>query len=313
MRMALDLLGFGPCHHMRELLADHAHRDLWRELNAKLDGRGPVPSWDALLGGYGSCVDWPSAAYWPLLVEPTFAQMEPHEHESTLAPEQPVMAAGSIATAALRALVDEADRYLATLPGPGVADVRAGVAEWREGPVTPAGATTANPVVSAHLPAALALLGRDRPALALAIAEAAPALDWVSYDRYPPAAIGAAFAAGHAYARIIGEGAAIPARDFDLGLFLIAPHVLYRDHHHPAPELYAPLTGSHGWRFSPGAKLIMKGAHEPVWNLPDQPHATKVGPVPFLCLYGWTQNVDLPAHVIPADDWPGLEDLRLEP
>jgi hypothetical protein len=69
MRMALDLLGFGPCHHMRELLANHAHRDLWRELNANLDGRGPVPSWDALLGGYGSCVDWPSAAYWPLLVE----------------------------------------------------------------------------------------------------------------------------------------------------------------------------------------------------------------------------------------------------
>lgn len=43
--------------------------------------------------------------------------MEPHEHESTLAPEQPVMAAASISTAAaaLRTLVDEADRYLATL------------------------------------------------------------------------------------------------------------------------------------------------------------------------------------------------------
>ncbi len=217
------------------------------------------------------------------------------------------------ATAALRALVDEADRYLATLPGPGVADVRAGVAEWREGPVTPAVATTANSVVSAHLPAALALLGLDRPTLSLAIAEAAPALDWVSYDRYPPADIGPSFATGHAYARIIGDGATIPARDFDLGLFLIAPHVLYRDHHHPAPELYAPLTGPHGWRFAPGAPLIMKHAHEPVWNPPDEPHATKVGAVPFLCLYGWTRNVDLPARVMPADDWPELEDLRLEP
>jgi hypothetical protein len=247
--------------------------------------------------------------------EPTFTQTEPHEHDSTFAPDQPVMDAASIATAAaaLRTLVDEADRYLATLPGPGVAEVRAGIAEWREGPVTRAAGTTANPVVSAHLPAALALLDRDRPTLSLAIAEAAPALDWVSYDRYPPADIGAAFAAGHAYARIIGEGAAIPARDFDLGLFLIAPHVLYRDHRHPAPELYAPLTGSHGWRFAPGAPLIMKGAHEPVWNPPDRPHATKVGPTPFLCLYGWIRNVDLPARVIPADDWPGLEDLRLRP
>ena len=93
------------------------------------------------------------------------------------------MAAASIATAAaaLQTLVDEADRYLATLPGPGVAEVRAGVAEWREGPVTRAAATTANRVVSAHLPAAAALLDRDRPALALAIAKVAPALDWVSY------------------------------------------------------------------------------------------------------------------------------------
>ena len=214
--------------------------------------------------------------------------------------------------AVVRALVDEADRYLSMLPGPGVADVRAGVAEWRAGPVTPAGAAAANPVVSDHLPAALASLGRDHPALARAIAEAAPALDWVSYDRYPPAAIGAAFAAGHAYARIIGDGAAIAARDFDLGLFLIAPHVLYRDHHHPAPELYAPLTGPHGWRFAPGAPLLVKDAHEPVWNPPDRPHAMKVGPVPFLCLYGWTRNVDLPARVIPADDWRELEESRLE-
>jgi hypothetical protein len=217
------------------------------------------------------------------------------------------------AAAALRALIHEADRYLATLPGPGVAEVRVGVTAWRAGPATPAGATAANPVVSAYLPAALALLGRDQPALAHAIAEAAPALDWRPYDRYPPAAIGAAFAAGHAYARIIGDGAAVPARDFDLGLFLIAPHVLYRDHCHPAPELYAPLTGPHGWRFAPGAPLVVKGAHEPVWNPPDRPHAIKSGPVPFLCLYGWTRDVHLPARVISADDWPTLEELCLDP
>ncbi len=37
-----------------------------------------------------------------------------------------------------------------------------------------------------------------------------------------------------------------------MGLFVIAPHVLYRDHAHAAPELYLPLTGPHGWRFAPG-------------------------------------------------------------
>lgn len=54
---------------MRELLANDAHRDLWRELNANLDGPEPVLSWGELLGAYGSCVDWPSAAYCPLLVD----------------------------------------------------------------------------------------------------------------------------------------------------------------------------------------------------------------------------------------------------
>ena len=215
--------------------------------------------------------------------------------------------------AALRTLVDEADRYLATLPGPGVAEVRAGMAEWREGPVAPAVPGKPNLVVGAYLSAALAQLRPRHPALADAIAQATTALEWVTYDRYPPAAIGLAFAAGHAYARIIGDGAAIPARDFDLGLFLIAPHVLYRDHRHPAPELYAPLTGPHGWRFASGAPLAVKAAHEPVWNPPGQPHATKVGPVPFLCLYGWTRDVDMPAEVIAAEDWPELEALRLEP
>jgi hypothetical protein len=111
---------------------------------------------------------------------------------------------------------------------------------------------------------------------------------------------------------LIGEGAAIPAEDFDLGLFLIAPHVLYRDHAHPAPELYAPLTGPHGWRFGPGTPLTVKAAHEPVWNLPDAPHLTKVGPVPFLCVFGWTKDTHLPARVIPATDWPELEAMRIE-
>lgn len=214
------------------------------------------------------------------------------------------------AEVALRALVDESDRYLATLPGDGVAEVRAGIARWRQGPATPADAAP-NAVRDAHLPAALAALAPGQPALAAAIAAAAPHLRWITYDLYDPALIGPHFAKGHAYASILGEDGVIPARDYDLGVFIIAPHVLYRDHHHPAPELYAPLTGPHGWRFGAGRPLVTKPAHTPVWNPSNRPHATKVGAVPFLCLFGWTRDVLLPAQVIPADDWPELEALRL--
>lgn len=211
---------------------------------------------------------------------------------------------------AIRLLVEEIDRYLATLPGPGVAEVRSLIARWQGGPASLAPA--ANPVADEHLPQALAALSPTHPALAAAIRAAAPLLTWVTYDAYPPDEIGPVFRQSHAFASLIGEGATIPAEDFDLGLFLIAPHVLYRDHAHPAPELYAPLTGPHGWRFGPGKPLIVKPAHEPVWNLPDSPHLTKVGSTPFLCVFGWTRDTKFPARVIPAGDWAELEAIRIE-
>ena len=210
----------------------------------------------------------------------------------------------------MSALVGEAERCRAGLPGPGLAEVRAGIARGQGGLVSPL-APLGHPVVAAHLAPALAECAGTHPALAAAIAAAAPHLAWASYDLYPRAAIGADFADGHAFCSLIGESAPIPARDFDLGLFLIAPHVLYRDHAHPAPELYAPLTGPHGWRFGPGRPLVTRPAHRPVWNPPLRPHATKVGPTPFLCLFAWTADVNEPAHVLPATDWPELEALRL--
>jgi hypothetical protein len=71
---------------------------------------------------------------------------------------------------------------------------------------------------------------------------------------------------GHADCALMGEEAALGADGFDCGFFLIAPHVLYRDRRHPAPELYAPLTGPHGWRFGPkkvAARPAAQSAAEP--------------------------------------------------
>ena len=100
---------------------------------------------------------------------------------------------------------------------------------------------TAKPVLAAQLPAALTQLRASHPTLAAAIATAAPHLNWITCDLYDPAQIGA-FADNHCYASLLGRDATIPATDFDLGLVLIAPQTLYRDHHHAAPELYATLS-----------------------------------------------------------------------
>lgn len=213
-------------------------------------------------------------------------------------------------TLRLRELIAETDRYLATLTGPGLNEARAGLALARDNPVRPS-SSRSNGVVSDHLATALAALAPTHPALAAAIAAATPFLPWITYDAYPLSEIGEGFARGHAYASFIGEAAPVAAEDYYLGLFLIAPQVLYRDHHHPAPELYAPLTGPHGWRFAPNAPLVVAPAHEPVWNEPGQPHLIKVGPRPFLCLFAWTRDVNEPARVLHADDWAELEALEL--
>jgi Sulfotransferase domain len=59
LKLALEHLGFGPCHHMfevrdnPELLAD------WEAL-----ARGETVDWDEVFAGYRSQVDWPGAKYW---------------------------------------------------------------------------------------------------------------------------------------------------------------------------------------------------------------------------------------------------------
>ncbi len=213
------------------------------------------------------------------------------------------------ASARLDTLFAEADRYLSHLSGPGVTEVRLGLARAVAAPVS--SSFVPNAVVEACLGAALGSLDGTHPALATAIAAAASHLNWITYDDYPPEEIGAVFANSHAFASLVGECAPYHAGDFDFGLFLMAPNLLYRDHAHPAPELYMPLTGPHGWRFAPGAPLTILNAHDPIWNGPNQPHLTKVGPLPFLCLYGWTQDAQIPARVVHADDWAELESRQL--
>jgi hypothetical protein len=64
LREALDILGFGPCHHMFEIFASAEQRRRWAAF-----GAGAPASWEYLYEGYTSAVDWPTAYYWPDLIE----------------------------------------------------------------------------------------------------------------------------------------------------------------------------------------------------------------------------------------------------
>jgi Dimethlysulfonioproprionate lyase len=205
----------------------------------------------------------------------------------------------------IRTLINEVGRHLEGLPPhPGSVAVRQGMARWGGGPVNPVAARP-DPACGFLDAALAAIAGAD--ALKAALQAARPHLSWTTYNGYPATAIGPRFPKAHAFASLVSASGFIKADGFDLGLFLIAPHTLYRDHRHAAPELYAPLTGPHGWRFGVDAPWLQKPAHEPVWNEPMAVHATAVGAVPFLCVFAWTRDVDLVASVVPASDWAGIE------
>lgn len=211
---------------------------------------------------------------------------------------------------ALFHLTETIDRHLAGLPAtsPGITEVRRALEVFR-GKI---GARVDGPrhtmPACGHLEQALALAGQQSDAaLAAAIAAALPQLNWISYDAYPAAEIGAYFPKQHAFASLASPYDPAYALDFDLGLLLIAPHTLYRDHRHRAAELYLPLTGPTRWRFGIDAPWEIRQAGAPVWNPPHQLHATLVDDVPLLCLYAWTKDVHEAAQVVPAPDWAGIE------
>jgi hypothetical protein len=62
-KLALEQLGFGPCHHMVEVFMHPESVPLWVAA-----GEGN-PDWDAIFGGYQSMVDHPGCAYWRQLME----------------------------------------------------------------------------------------------------------------------------------------------------------------------------------------------------------------------------------------------------
>lgn len=59
-KIALEQLGFGPCHHMIEVMQNPAQLPLWKAVAA-----GEPVDWEEVFAGYNSQVDWPGAAVWP--------------------------------------------------------------------------------------------------------------------------------------------------------------------------------------------------------------------------------------------------------
>ena len=63
-KVALEMLGFGPCYHMVNVLTDLPLPEHWE----RGDGRGPA-DWDAIFGEHESTVDWPGSFFYRELAD----------------------------------------------------------------------------------------------------------------------------------------------------------------------------------------------------------------------------------------------------
>ena len=135
-------------------------------------------------------------------------------------------------------------------------------------------------------------------------------LTWrVDYGLFYPeeADVGQSYLDGNMHSEMIGpNGCVFHDDDFSLGLFMLPPATLYRDHDHASPELYFNLTGPCGWRFDKGDWQDFD-AGSLVWNPEGLAHAMKTYDQPFLSVYSWTSNVESLCRVVPAEDWQEIE------
>ncbi len=120
-----------------------------------------------------------------------------------------------------------------------------------------------------------------RAAVASALAEIAPGLDWArrtGSDAAPPA-----FRDGHANALILGPRGLEAREDVWIGVTLMAPGVTYVDHDHPPEEVYLSLTPGEWW--NAGMGWTDPGMTGLVYNPPGIRHAMRSGATPFLALW----------------------------
>lgn len=64
LKAALERLGYGPCHHMHEVVENPGQVAHWQALAA-----GAPVDWNTVFAGYRSQVDWPGAHVWRELAE----------------------------------------------------------------------------------------------------------------------------------------------------------------------------------------------------------------------------------------------------
>lgn len=188
---------------------------------------------------------------------------------------------------------------LAARGGDGVEEVLARLGEQRLDRSSFRRPTPSRLPVLRHLPDCIGRIMLLDADLAAAIAAVEDDLHWSRSPAYSDALLGDGFVDNYGWAEIVGSHGCFAGDDFRLGLLMLGPHRLYKDHYHPAPELYWTLTGPSDWKAGAGG-FARRAAGETVWHIPWKVHATATDETPLLAVWCWTRDVDTPAKLVGA-------------
>lgn len=183
--------------------------------------------------------------------------------------------------------------------GEGVDDVLARLAEQELGRKDFAPPLPARLPVLRHLPDCIGQTMLLDAGLAAAIAAIEDDLSWQQSASYSDAVLGDGFTENYGWAELIGSMGFFPGEDFRLGLLMLGSGRHYKDHYHPAPELYWPLTGPSDWKAGAGG-FVTRAAGETIWHIPWKVHATVTDKEPLLAVWAWTRDVATPARLVGA-------------
>jgi hypothetical protein len=125
--------------------------------------------------------------------------------------------------------------------------------------------------------------------IAAAIAAVEDSFKWRRTETYTDALLGEGFVDNYGWIELVGPHGYFPGDDFLMGFLLLGPHINYRNHHHPAPELYMPLTPGSAWSKDRGA-FEVKPAGAIIWHPPMVAHATVTAEHPMLAFWCWPSD-----------------------
>ena len=131
--------------------------------------------------------------------------------------------------------------------------------------------------------------------IADAVAELAPSLSWTRTAGHVADPPNAGFLDGYAHATLAASPDDGPFFGVVLGLLLLGAGVDYPPHHHPADEVYLPLTPAR-WIHGLDEDHRPEPAGVPIHHRPWQPHGMRTGDAPLLAIYLWSGDVATPSR-----------------